>query len=75
MSGSCDPMGYSPPGSSVHGIFQARILEWVAIPFVEKGRFSFYTLCESGLNMGVVWPTEGSRRDGEPFPVTGQKKP
>ena len=29
----CDPMGYSPPGSSVHGIFQSRILEWVAIPF------------------------------------------
>ena len=29
----CDPMNYSPPGSSVHGIFQARILEWVAIPF------------------------------------------
>ena len=26
-------MGYSPPGSSVHGIFQARIPEWVAIPF------------------------------------------
>ena len=29
----CDPMDYSPPGSSVHGMFQARILEWVAIPF------------------------------------------
>ena len=29
----CDPMGYSPPGSSVHGVLQARILEWVAIPF------------------------------------------
>ena len=28
----CDPMDCSPPGSSVHGIFQARILEWVAIP-------------------------------------------
>ena len=27
----CDPMGCSPPGSSVHGISQARILEWVAI--------------------------------------------
>ena len=27
----CDPMDGSPPGSSVHGIFQARILEWVAI--------------------------------------------
>ena len=27
----CNPMDCSPPGSSVHGIFQARILEWVAI--------------------------------------------
>ena len=27
----CDPRACSPPGSSVHGIFQARILEWVAI--------------------------------------------
>ena len=26
-------MGYSPPGSSVHGILQARILEWAAISF------------------------------------------
>ena len=29
----CDPMDCSPPGSSVHGISQARILEWVAISF------------------------------------------
>ena len=29
----CDPIGYSLPGSSVHGILQARILEWVAIHF------------------------------------------
>ena len=29
----CDPVGYSPPGSSVHVILQERILEWVAIPF------------------------------------------
>ena len=29
----CDPMGCSPPGFSVHGIFQARILEQVAISF------------------------------------------
>ena len=27
----CDPLDCSPPGSSVHGIFQLRILEWVAI--------------------------------------------
>ena len=29
----CDPTDYSPPGSSVHGIFQARVLEWDAIAF------------------------------------------
>ena len=29
----CNPMDYSLPGSSVHGILQARILEWVAISF------------------------------------------
>ena len=29
----CDPMDCSLPGSSVHGILQARTLEWVAIPF------------------------------------------
>ena len=30
---SCNPMDFSPPDSSVHGFFQARILEWVAISF------------------------------------------
>ena len=29
----CDPMGCSQPGSSVHGILQARIMEWIATPF------------------------------------------
>ena len=28
----CDPMDYSPPGFSVHGTSQVRILEWVAMP-------------------------------------------
>ena len=28
----CDPVDCSPPGSSVHGILQARILDWVAVP-------------------------------------------
>ena len=31
-----DPMDCSPPGSSVHGIFQARVLEWGAIAFSES---------------------------------------
>ena len=29
----CDPMDHSLPGPSVHGILQARILEWIAMPF------------------------------------------
>ena len=32
----CDPMDCSLPGFSVHGIFQARILEWVAISFSRR---------------------------------------
>ena len=32
MSNSGDPMECGPPGSSVHGILQARMLEWVACP-------------------------------------------
>ena len=34
----CDPMDDIPPGSSVHGVLQTRILEWVAIPFL-RGSF------------------------------------
>ena len=34
-----DPIDYSPPDSFVHGIFQARILEWVAIPFSSGPHF------------------------------------
>ena len=33
VSNSCDPMDCSLPSSSVYGILQARILEWVTIPF------------------------------------------
>ena len=32
----CNPMDCSPPGSSIHGIFQARVLEWGAIAFSSK---------------------------------------
>ena len=32
-----DPMNCNPPGSSVHGIFQARVLEWGAIAFSNNG--------------------------------------
>ena len=36
MSDSSDPMDCSLPGSSIHGIFQARVLEWDAIAFSIK---------------------------------------
>jgi len=32
----CDPIDGSLPGSSAHGIFQARVLEWVAIAFSDE---------------------------------------
>ena len=35
-----DPMDYSPPGSPVHGIFQARVPEWGAIAFFWQSKLS-----------------------------------
>ena len=35
----CNPMDCSPPGSSAHGIFQARVLEWGAIAFSASGPY------------------------------------
>ena len=37
-----DPMDCSPPGSSTHGIFQARVLEWLAIAFSNKAFCTFF---------------------------------
>ena len=48
MSNSCDLMGCSLPGSSVHGILQSRLLEWAAIPF-SRGIFS-----TQGVNPGLL---------------------
>ena len=36
-----DPMDCSPPGSSIRGIFQARVLEWVDIAFLEIKAYVF----------------------------------
>ena len=48
-----DPMDCSPPGSSIHGIFQARVLEWGAIAFSVNGHYG-------GLNVHKE-PTNGKR--------------
>ena len=42
---SCNPMDFSPPDSSVHGFFQARILEWVAISFSSHLILRFILAC------------------------------
>ena len=41
---SCNPMDYSSPGSSVHGIFQASVLEWVAISFSRGSSWAILNL-------------------------------
>ena len=51
----CDPIDCSPPGSSVHGILQARILEWVAISF-SRGFYSLRdTTCISSTEVLKVY--------------------
>ena len=58
----CDPMDCSLPCGSVHGILQARILEWVAIPF----------------SRGSSWPRDGIRVSslaGDSLPLSHQRSP
>ena len=43
----CDPIDHSSPGSSVHGIFQARILEWVAMPSPKGSSWPRHWTCIS----------------------------
>ena len=66
----CDPMDCSPPGSSVHGILQARILEWAAISSSRRssqprdqtqvscvaGRLILYCLSHQGMGQSRVGP-------------------
>ena len=62
-----DPMNYSPPGSSVHGIFQARVLEWGAkamaisqncrmYPITDLGRIERIVNISNGLDI-CTWQT------------------
>ena len=58
----CDPMDYNPPGSSVHGILQSRVLEWVAILFSRGSSWPRdWTLvfCTAG-RFFTVWATRQS---------------
>ena len=48
-----NPMDCSPPGSSVHGIFQARVLEWGAITFSSVGLYSMVKMANTELTREV----------------------
>ena len=55
----CDPMDYSPPGSSVHEILQTRILEWVAMVFSRgssQPRDRTWVSCIAGRRF-ILWAT------------------
>ena len=61
----CDPVDYSLPGSSVHGIFQARILEWDAISFFKGSSWSrsrTQVSCITG-RFFTVWVTREAEAD------------
>ena len=58
-----NPMDYSLPGSTVHGIHQARILEWVVIPFSRRSigsRNWTQVFCTAG-GLLTVWATRDSQ--------------
>ena len=87
MSDLHDPMDCSLPGSSVHGIFQARVLEWGAIAFSEKEGLgpsarqisgSFTSVADIASTDAVSIPASSksypvSTREGEMVESTGEK--
>ena len=65
-----DRMDCSLPGSSVHGILQARILEWVAIPFSRGSSWSRDQTCATCIGGQIIyhWATREARAYPWPFP-------
>ena len=67
------PMDCSPPGSSVHGIFQARVLEWgaiafstVLVPFVKKTIFSLLNCFGTFVEKSTANKYNGLSLDSQP---------
>ena len=56
-----DPIDCSLPGSSVHGIFQARVLEWGAIAFSELIPSSWHKFIMRTFSKGFRWPKFSSQ--------------
>ena len=69
----CDPMDGSLPGSSVHGIFQARILEWVAISFSRRSSQPRDQSCLSSVSCIGRWDLHPQRHLESPYYITKVK--
>ena len=65
----CDPMDCSPPGSSVHGILQVRILEWLAIPFSRGSSWPRDQTQVSRITgiFFTIWATREARHKSQQF--------
>ena len=66
----CNHMGYSPPGSSVHGISQTRILEWLAVSFSRRSSWPrdwTQVSCIAGSLLYFSWILYQLSHQGNPF--------
>ena len=73
-----DPMDYSLPGSPVHGIFQARVLEWGAIAMRDSSKMWTYSFNKHFLNtyiLTVCWGKWGPQAECFTTPCLGHPKP
>ena len=68
----CDPRAYSPPGSSVHGILQARKLEWVAMPSSRRSSRHFLHLL--ALQVDSSPPSHQANKVGEKMVKVGEEE-
>ena len=70
-----DPMDCSLPGSSAHGIFQARVLEWVAIPFSKRAsrgsqkRNTFELVLMRWMNLEPIIQSEVGQKEKDQYHI------
>ena len=68
-----DPMDCSPPGSSIHGIFQARVLEWGAIAFSSMDYYSvlkrnaFESVLMRWVNLEPIIQSDVSQKEKDKY--------
>ena len=69
---SCDPMDCSSPGSSIHGTFQARVLEWVRNTWSNRQIWP-WSMVWSRAKANRVLPRECTGHSKHPFPTTQER--